>query len=148
MSSTVRLGIFATSLLVTIALVWGGPDLAMLFVRWASEHESAANVIRSLAGSCSLIAGKWDSQRSRLSGSTYLPVSRFSSRSTMKVASSCCQTSWVPRCISGSNPNRGHGITTSFVPAGTSFRRWRNWSWGRKLSRLRLPPCPNENRYR
>jgi hypothetical protein len=88
---------------------------------------------------CSLIAGKWDSRRSHLSGSTFLPVSRFSSRSTMKAASSCCQTSWVRRCISGSCPNRGHGITTSFVPAGTSFRRWRSWSWGRRPSRLRLP---------
>ena len=38
MSSTVRFGFFAASLLVTTALVWGGADLAMLFVRWASEH--------------------------------------------------------------------------------------------------------------
>jgi hypothetical protein len=44
-------------LLVTTALVWGGADLAMLFVRWASEHESAANVIRSLAAPALTITG-------------------------------------------------------------------------------------------
>lgn len=57
MSSKVRFGIFAASLLITTALVLGGADLAMLFVRWASEHESAANVIRSLAAPALMIAG-------------------------------------------------------------------------------------------
>jgi hypothetical protein len=57
MSSAVRFGFFAASLLVTTALVWGGADLAMLFVRWASEHESAANVIRSLAAPALTITG-------------------------------------------------------------------------------------------
>lgn len=57
MSSKVRFGIIAASLLVTTALVLGGADLAMLFVRWASEHESAANVIRSLAAPTLMIAG-------------------------------------------------------------------------------------------
>lgn len=57
MSSTVRFSFFAASLLATTALVWGGADLAMLFVRWASEHESAANVIRSLAAPALTISG-------------------------------------------------------------------------------------------
>ena len=57
MSCTVRFGIFAVSLLATTALVWGGADLAMLFVRWASEHESAANVMRSLVAPTLTITG-------------------------------------------------------------------------------------------
>lgn len=57
MSSKVRFGIFAASLLVATALFLGGADLAMLFVRWASEHKSAANVLRSLAAPTLMIAG-------------------------------------------------------------------------------------------
>lgn len=49
---------------------------------YITRHLNGDNPVTHLGlchGPCSLIAGKWDSRRSQLSGPTFLPMSRFSS---------------------------------------------------------------------
>ncbi|WP_076073074.1 hypothetical protein [Sphingomonas montana] len=45
MNGKIRLGIIATSLCLTVALIWSGAGMAMLFVRWIGAHPDMAKAL-------------------------------------------------------------------------------------------------------
>jgi hypothetical protein len=48
MSGMIKFGIIAASLCVTVTLMWGAANLAMLSALWFGEHPEAAKAMRLL----------------------------------------------------------------------------------------------------